>query len=390
MEADAIEEVLPGVADATEVAESAPEVEQENDSEKVDLERIVPEEEQIAHQSAEEVAAMRAAKAASGEDEDVDIFAWANNLFQYKKQLKFDLFLINKNNVLYRAKLDGDIEKQLLPLFIDNMVDYLLNGAGAGMIVRGFEDAESEENVLQRTEWKNVEKLVEVMHWIRTQETEIEVFVEEEHDMKRIKGALLRCAHPAFSKPFYVIKALPTAQILKGDGAWMAAGNTFVPFEAAAALRIPDDNQMVLIENELYVFNQAKLDRLFGYNVKKNSIAEKKVAEIEANFNLSFADGMDMQSLVKGNKAVVNKLQKIDPGSVKQDDLVDHAEELGIDLMLDETGAIIIENTKDLTKFVNLLNDDYIESPLTGIKYEIQRKRPLKKPPKEDGEAPAA
>ena len=33
---------------------------------------------------------------------------------------------------------------------------------------------------------------------------------------------------------------------------------------------------------------------------------------------------------------------------------------------------------KDLTRFVNLLNDDYMESPLTGIRYEIKSKRELK------------
>jgi hypothetical protein len=38
---------------------------------------------------------------------------------------------------------------------------------------------------------------------------------------------------------------------------------------------------------------------------------------------------------------------------------------------------------KDLTRFVNLMNDDYMESAVTGIRYEIQKKRELK-PPEED------
>ena len=37
---------------------------------------------------------------------------------------------------------------------------------------------------------------------------------------------------------------------------------------------------------------------------------------------------------------------------------------------------------KDMDKFVNLLNDDYVESGLTGQRYEIIRKRPIK--PSED------
>jgi hypothetical protein len=57
---------------------------------------------------------------------------------------------------------------------------------------------------------------------------------------------------------------------------------------------------------------------------------------------------------------------------------LDHGAELGIELMVDEDGAIIIETARDLGKFVNLLNDDYVESNLTGIRYEIKAKRALK------------
>jgi hypothetical protein len=57
---------------------------------------------------------------------------------------------------------------------------------------------------------------------------------------------------------------------------------------------------------------------------------------------------------------------------------MDQADEIGLGLMLDDNGAIIIMNQKDLSKFVNLLNDDYMESNLTGVRYEVIRKKPLK------------
>ncbi len=78
------------------------------------------------------------------------------------------------------------------------------------------------------------------------------------------------------------------------------------------------------------------------------------------------------------------KLQKIEPSLVKQNDLVNHAEELGVPIMTDESGAIIILDEKDLTRFVNLLNDDYVESGLTGLRYEIKTKRILKPADEDD------
>ncbi len=309
--------------------------------------------------------------------QETDVFAWANNLFEYKEELVMELFWINKNNVLYRTKLDPTLANQLQPLFIDNTLEQVLDGAEQGIVVRDLSDGESEQGVLQRVRWKKVEKLREVMHWIKTQESEIELFADEEHDLKRIKGALVRVSHPSMPQPFYIIKALSGGQMLKGNGTWMVQGKVFKPFQAAA-LKVPVEAHMLILDQDLYVFNQSKLDRLFSYDAKKNAIAEKKVQQIEEHYKLSFAEGLDLQSVVQGNKSLINKLQSVEIGELKQEQLMDHAEEVGVDLMTDEAGAIIIMNQKDLAKFVNLLNDDYMESNLTGNRYEIIKKRPLK------------
>lgn len=317
-------------------------------------------------------------EAAKTTPQETDIFAWANNLFMYKDKLQIEVFLLSKTNVVYRTRYDQTLGKQLHALLIDSMLEYIINGAGKGLVVRGFEDAEGEENVLQRTKVNNVEKLVEAMSWLGGQESEMEQFIEEDHDLKRIKGVIIRCTNDEMPEPFYVIKALSQANVLKGIGAWSIAGNKFAALEPGAALRIPADNQLLAIGEDLYVFNQSKLERLFGYNAKKNAIAEQKVRQIEAHFNLSFAEDSSLQAMVKDSRPTINKLQKIDPGAVSQQQLVDHADEMGIQLMTDDNGAIIIMDNKDLTRFVNLLNDDYVESTMTGLKYEVKSKKLLK------------
>ena len=309
--------------------------------------------------------------------QETDIFAWANNLFLYKDKLDIEIFLLSKTNVLYRTKYAEALGRQTHPLLIDSMLEYIITGAGAGLVVRTFEEAENEENVLQKTKVANVDKLVEAMSWLGKQESDMEQFSEEDHDLKRIKGIIVRVTHPEL-KPFYVIKALSSANILKGVGAWMISGNKFDALDGGAALRIPNDSQLLIVDDELYVFNQAKLERLFGYNAKKNAIADKKVREIEANFKLSFADDLTLQMMIRESKPLINKLQKIDTSAITQQQLIDHSDEMELELMLDDDGAIIIMDNKDLAKFVNLLNDDYVESNLTGNRYEIKSKRLLK------------
>jgi hypothetical protein len=189
---------------------------------------------------------------------------------------------------------------------------------------------------------------------------------------------LARISHPDMDKAFYVIKQLQQSQVIRGKTGWMIRDGKFVPFDADAALRVGPENHLLVLEQDMYVFNPAKLKSLFGYDAKEASIAAHKVREIEENFRLTYAEGLSLQSLVKGNKAAIKKLQKVEPSQIKQEDLVDHAEELGVPIMVDESGAIIILDEKDMTRFVNLLNDDYVESPLTGLRYEIKTKRILK------------
>jgi hypothetical protein len=170
--------------------------------------------------------------------QETDVFAWANNLVQYKDELKIELFFISKNYVLYRTAMADGLKKQLEPIFIDDLLDFVLEGAEKGLIVRGFEDAEAESNVLQRTQVFKVEKLRETLGWLHTQEREIVLFKDEEHDINHMKGVLARVSHPEMDKPFYLAKVLPKSQVMKGKQGWMLRADKFVPFDAEAALRV--------------------------------------------------------------------------------------------------------------------------------------------------------
>lgn len=321
----------------------------------------------------------------SGNDyQQTDIFAWANNLVQYVDDLKITLYFFNKNRTVYRVRVIGEVMRQMRPLFLDEILEYILGGAENGLRVRTFEEAEKEDNVLQYTPAANVEKLTEVLNWIKHQSHEIEEFNDADHDLKRIKGVIAHCSHKDLPTSFYIVKSVPTSQIMKGHTAWMLKDGTFRPFDTQSALKVPGENHLLVVGHDLFVFNQAKLKSLFGYDAKEAYIAQAKAAEIERQYKLSFETGAGFQSLLKDKPSLVKKLQKIEPGLVKQQDIIDHAQEMGVGLMTDEQGRIIIMDSKDLATFVNLLNDDYVESPMTGQRYEIIRKRPLKLPADEE------
>ena len=85
-------------------------------------------------------------------------------------------------------------------------------------------------------------------------------------------------------------------------------------------------------------------------------------------------------------KPILKKLQAMDIAEeMPQDKLIDYADDMQLDLMTDDDGSIIIMDDKDLSTFVNLLNEDYYVSPVNGRRYEIKSKKLLSEP---DGEPP--
>jgi hypothetical protein len=65
--------------------------------------------------------------------------------------------------------------------------------------------------------------------------------------------------------------------------------------------------------------------------------------------------------------------------------VIEYADEMQLEIMTDDAGAIIIMDGNDLDTFVNLLNEDYITSQITGKRYEVRSKKLLDDP---EGEPP--
>ena len=64
-------------------------------------------------------------------------------------------------------------------------------------------------------------------------------------------------------------------------------------------------------------------------------------------------------------------------GAVTQEQAVEYADEIGLELMTDDAGAIIILDGSDLDVFLNLINEDYATNDITGRRYEIKKKKEM-------------
>lgn len=319
--------------------------------------------------------------------EATDIFLWANNTDGIKKELDVELFLFNKNYTPYSTNFASELNAQIKPLFLYDILGFVTMGAGTGLSVRDFELSDGEENTLLRTDLDKVGRAETLLHLIEHERHDIVEFSEEEHEFKRIKGIAAKFTlKDAPEKTFYIIKMIQQGSVLKGATSWEFRDGKFGAFAAEVGFKLPTDNQVLVIDKDIFVFNQTKFERLFNYDYKKQAIADARVAEIENQYKLSFPEGLTLQDMVRERKKVVTKLQKLEVGGVTQEQALEYADEMQLDIMTDDAGAIIIMDGHDLDTFVSLINEDYMTSQITGRRYEIKSKKLLDDEP--SGEPP--
>lgn len=318
--------------------------------------------------------------------EATDIFLWANNTDGIKNDLDVELFVFNKNYTPYSTNFSTELNAQIKPLFLYDYINEVTLGAGTGLSVHDYELQDGEENTIQRTDLEKVGRAETLLHLIEHERHDIVEFSEEEHEFKRLKGMVARFTRKDDPKKvFYTIKAIQQSNAIKGALSWEFRDGKFGAFQADVGFKVPADNQVLIINKDIFIYNQSKFEKLFQYDYQKQVVADQKIAEIETQFTLSLPEGLDLQSLAHERKSVVNKLQKLEVGDISQEQAIEYADEMGLDLMTDDAGAIIILDGSDLAKFVNLINEDYTTSSVTGKRYEIKSKKLLDAP---EGEPP--
>lgn len=316
-----------------------------------------------------------------------DIFEWENHLQPFKNNLKVELFLVNKRYTVYHLAIDNELLPQIAPVFLLDALNDIEKGRELGLEIREFEKSEAEPGVLLYSTRKQVANADHILNVIENERQTVETFNEYDHEFKTIKMIVARFTHPQI-EPFYICRQVAGSSSLTDQTAWeIGESGKLEKFSAASAFKVPTDNQVLIAGDDqtetgeknqrIFAFAPKKFEAMFGYNYKKQSIADKKVEQIMSHYQLNFPEGQDINTMVAGKPKLINKLQNLEIGTKSQSEIVDYGEEMGLDLMTTDDGAIIIMDAKDLETFVGLLNDDYMTSELTGLKYEIKSKRLL-------------
>ena len=316
-----------------------------------------------------------------------DVFKWANSVDEIKNNVSVELFLFNKNYTPYKVRYSDVLMQTIRSMFMLEAVEYIIKEADKGLECREYELSDGEDKVIYRIDLEKVGRAETLIHLIENEYKDIAFFTDNEYEFKRIKGIVAKFTYPGDEgqKTFYIAKGLAASSALKGKLSWELNGESFEPLTADIAIKVPEGNETAIIDGNIVIFNQSKFEKLFQYDYKQQVISEQKAKELQDAYSLSFPEGLTLNALLEDKKPLVKKLQAVEIGEMKQDQLLDYADEMQLELMTDDDGKIIIMDDKDLNMFVNLLSEDYFVSPVNGRRYEIKSKKLLDDP---EGEPP--
>ncbi|MBO4855104.1 DUF4868 domain-containing protein [Candidatus Saccharibacteria bacterium] len=321
------------------------------------------------------------------EKPEFDVFQWANSVDEVKNNISVELFLFNKNYTPYKVRYSDVLMQTIRSMFMLEAVEYVIKEADKGLECREYELSDGEDKVIYRIDLEKVGRAETLIHLIENEYKDIAFFTNNEYEFKRIKGIVAKFTYPGDEgqKTFYIAKSLAASSALKGKLSWELNGESFEPLTADVAIKVPEGNETAIIDGNIVIFNQSKFEKLFQYDYKQQVISEQKAKELQDAYSLSFPEGLTLNALLEDKKPLVKKLQAVEIGEMKQDQLLDYADEMQLELMTDDDGKIIIMDDKDLNMFVNLLSEDYFVSPVNGRRYEIKSKKLLDDP---EGEPP--
>ncbi len=315
-------------------------------------------------------------------EESFDVFHWANEIDEIKNNVSVELFLFNKNYTPYKVRYSDALTSSVKELFMNEAVKYIVEEADKGLECREYEKSDGEDKVIYRTKLSKVSRAETLLHLIEQEYRDIDFFSDNEYGFKKIKGILAKFSYPdadsGETKSFYIAKGISASSALKAGSSWELNGESFEPFSAEVALKMPDDNQVAIIGEDVIIFNQTKFEALFQYDYKAQVLAEEKAKELSEKYKLSFAEGLTLDALLADRKPILKKVQAMDIAEeMTQEQVIDYADEMRLELMTDDDGSIIIMDDKDLSMLVNLINEDYYVSPVNGKRYEIKSKKLL-------------
>lgn len=297
-----------------------------------------------------------------------------------KKGLQCELFLFNKNAVPYSLRVSPALETELPTMFLYGLIDKVQGAATLGAdVVRLADYDKRKSGQLPYIALKDVDRARYLVKQIEEDRAGVFEFSTHVHEFKKMKGIVAHYMHPDDKNvSFYVAKHLPPSASISVGHVWDLDGGNAVSHLADVTVNMPMDNQMLIVGGEIFIFDQSKFAKAFNYDIQDIRMSDEIGDAIGNRYSLILPNMFnDFAMMARESKSTLKRLLEVNTESMpSQETVLDIADDMAIELMTDDKGNIILFDTKDANKFLDIVNDNYLSSE-TGNHYLVKSKKPL-------------
>ena len=297
-----------------------------------------------------------------------------------RKGLQCELFLFNKNAVPYSLRVSPALETELPMMFLYGIINEVQTDAAIGTNVINLVDYDKRSSKqLPYLSLGDVSRVKYLVQQIEGDRAGIFEFSTHNHEFKHMKGIVAHYTHPDDKNvSFYVAKYLPPSASISVGHVWDLDGDNAVSHLADVTVNMPMDNQMLIVGGEIFIFDQSKFAKAFNYDIQDIRMSDEIGDAIGSRYSLVLPNMFnDFAMMARESKSTLKRLLEVNTESMpSQETILDIADDMAIELMTDDKGNIILFDTKDANKFLDIVKDNYLSSE-TGNHYLVKSKKPL-------------
>lgn len=317
------------------------------------------------------------------ETELPDVFLWANKTDGRKDKLGIELFAITKSSEIFRIDHNEAINHQLFALFLYGIINTAQTGSVTGVKVVNYASSEGYQNALPAIKVNDVPVAETIMEYLEYT-NDIDLLDLNQIEAKKLLSICARFTDKETNESFYVFKHIrPSSVLVGGTISYTISGGRMEELTPECALKIDPSDQVLVLEDTMFVFNKSKFESMFQYDPVSVAEARKNGKILDERLSIATPTvGQGIEFLCKDNRTLVKRLAKLDPVNMTRDVVEEIIRDYNVDLMTDATNdKLIIMDANDAKKLLDIVEDNFVRGT-NGTAYIAKNKKELE--PKED------
>lgn len=307
-----------------------------------------------------------------------DVFLWANKTDGRKDKLDVELFAVTKSSEVFRVNHNAAINHQFFALFLYGLINTVQTSGITGAKVVDYAKSEGHHNALPSIRVNEVPAAETVIEYLDYTQ-DIGVLDLNHIEAKKMLAVCAKFTDRETSDSFYIFKHIRPASILVGNTISYTISDGYMEeLKSGCALKIDPSDQVLVLNDAMFVFNKSKFESMFQYDPVSIAEARKNGKMLDERLSIATPTiGQGIEFICKDSRSLTKRLAKLNPVNMTRDIVEEIISEYDVNLMTDNANNnLIVMDASDAKNLLDIVEDNFVRGT-AGTAYIAKNKKEL-------------